>query len=205
MDSEFSRIFLDSSDCVMKKVMYHRGNPKQRIFIKSHLLMVASELEHRYDGAKFLTVVRNPVKRFRSTINFVKVMSADGPMRRYLNIFPMTWRVARDLVIETQIYYCEDEMIFYEENAKNKLAISFDTYIKDLAGTLQCVCSFLNIPMSPELLSKAAALQKSSHDRTKRKITYDSKFNRSLSSLGIDEDKLKEHLSDYINWMKRLT
>ena len=95
-------------------------------------------------------------------------------------------------------------MIFYEENSKNKLALSFDTYVKNLAGTLQRVYSFLNIPVSPELLSKATELQKSSHDRTKRRTTYDPKYNRSLSSLGIDEEKLKEFLSDYINWIKKL-
>ena len=90
-------------------------------------------------------------------------------------------------------------MIFYtrsKENTRNKLAISFDTYVKNLADTLQRVYSFLNIPMSAELLSKAAALQKTSHDRTKRRSTYDPKYNRSLSSLGVDEEKLKEYLSD---------
>ena len=98
-------------------------------------------------------------------------------------------------------------MMFYnqsKENTKNKVAVSFDMYVKNLAATLQCIYSFLNIPMSSELSSKAAALQKSSHDRTKRKMSYDPKYNRSLSSLGVDEEKLNEYLSDYINWMKRL-
>ena len=76
----------------MKKVMYHRGLPKQRMFIKCHLLIVARELERRYDGAKFLTLVRDPVERFGSTVNFVKVVSVDGPMRRYHGLFPMTWK-----------------------------------------------------------------------------------------------------------------
>ena len=106
--------------------------------------------------------------------------------------------------VKSQISYCMEEMIFYDQSAKNKLAISFDTYVKKLAGTLQRVYSFLNITMSAELLSKTAALQKSSHDRTKRKTTYDPKYNRSLSSLDVDEEKLKECLSDYINWMNKL-
>ena len=129
-------------------------------------------------------------------------------MKKAYNVFPTTWRVDRDWIIETQACYCEEEMIFYnqsEENTKNKLAISFDTYVKNLAGTLQRVYSFLNIPVSAELLSKAAVLQKSSHDHTKRKTTYDSKYNRSLSSLGVDEEKLREFLSDYINWMNKLS
>ena len=208
VDREFCKIFVELNDCIMKKVMYHRGLPKQRMFIKTHLLIVARELEQRYDGAKFLTIIRNPIERLRSSVNFAKVGSADGPMKKAYNVFPTTWRVDRDWIIETQTCYCEEEMIFYnqsEENTKNKLAISFDTYVKNLAGTLQRVYSFLNIPVSAELLSKAAVLQKSSHDHTKRKTTYDPKYNRSLSSLGVDEEKLREFLSDYINWMNKLS
>ena len=208
VDKEFCKIFVELNDCIMKKVMYHRGLPKQRMFIKTHLLVVARELEQRYDGTKFLTIVRNPIERLRSSVNFVKVASADGPMKKAYNLFPVTWRVARDWIIESQLCHCKEEMIFYdqseEENTKNKLAISFNTYVKNLAGTLQRVYSFLNIPVSAELLSKAAVLQKSSHDRTKRKTTYDPKYNRSLSSLGVDEEKLEENLSDYINWMNKL-
>ena len=205
VDREFCKIFIEFNDCIMKKVMYHRGLPKQRMFIKTHLLIIAGELEQRYGGAKFLTIIRNPVERLRSSVNFVKVGSADGPMNKAYNVFPMTWRVARDWIIETQICYCEEEMIFYNQSAKNKLVISFDSYVKNLAGTLQRVYSFLNISVSVELLSKAVALQKSSHDHTKKRATYDPKYNRSLSSLGIDEEKLKEYLSDYINWMNRLS
>ena len=135
-----------------------------------------------------MAVVRDPKERFCSAVNFVKVFADDGPLIRGLNVYPITWRVALDWVIEPQLCYCEEEMTFYnqcEENSKNKLAISFDTYVKNLASALQCVYSFLNIPASAELLSKAAALQNSSHDRSKRKATYDPKYKRSLSSLGI--------------------
>jgi len=207
VDRKFCEMFLEFNDCIMKKVMYHRGLPKQRMFIKGHFLIVAKELEQRYDGAKFITMVREPVERFHSVMNFFKVFCADGPNARGNGLFPMTWRVVRDWTIESQTCYCEEEMIFYnqaEEKVKNKLAISFNGYVKNLAGTLQHIYSFLNTPMSAELLSRAAVLQKSSHDRTKRKSTYDPKYNRSLSSVGMDEEKLKEYLANYINWAKKL-
>ena len=207
VDREYCKSFIELNDHIMKKVMYHRGSPKQRMFIKTHLLIIARELEQRYEGARFFTIVRDPLGQLRSLINFVKVVSVDGPLRRSLNLFPITWRLTRDCILGVQLGYFEEEMTFYDqsaENCTNKLAISFDTYVKNLAGTLQCVYSFLNIPVSAELLSKAAELQKSSHDRAKRKIAYDPKYNRSLSSLGIDEEKLKEFLSDYIYWIKKL-
>ena len=108
---------------------------------------------------------------------------------------------------ETQICYGEEEMLFYnqsEENTRNKLAISFTSYVSNLAGTFQQIYSFLNIPLPAEVLSKATTLQSSTHNRTTKKSTYDPKYNRSLSSVGVDEDKLREHLTDYINWKKEL-
>ena len=123
-------------------------------------------------------MVRDPIKQFDSLVNFVRVFSVDGPLKRQYGLFPIIWKVIRDINIESQVYYCEDEMTFYsqsEENAKNKLAISFDTYVKNLAEAFERVYSFLNIPLSAELLSKAAALQESSHDRTNRKMAYDPK------------------------------
>ena len=207
VDKQFCKCFVELNDCIMKKVMYHRGSPKQRVMVKGHFLFAAKILEKNYQGSKFITIVRDPLARIQSLVNWTKVISCDGPPHRLLGLFPSTWRVVRDWTVETVVSYCEEEMFFYnqsEENRRNKLAISFTSYINDLTGTLQNIYSFLNIPLPVEMLSKATALQSSTHNRTKRKSTYDPKYNRSLSSLGIDEDKLREHLTDYINWMKEL-
>ena len=207
VDREFCKCFVELSDCILKKVMYHRGSPKQRMVVKGHFLFAAKILENSYHGAKFITIVRDPVAQYQSLVNWTKVLSFDCPPHKILGLFPSTWRVVRDYSLEMQISYCEEEMLFYnqsEENRRNKLAISFTSYVNNLTGTLQNIYSFLNIPLPVEMLSKASALQSSTHNRTKRKNTYDPKYNRSLSSLGVDEDKLREHLSDYIDWMKEL-
>ena len=71
-------------------------------------------------------------------------------------------------------------MLFYNqsgENTRNKLAISFTSYVNNLTGTLQHIYSFLNIPLPDEVLSKATTLQSSTHNRTTRKSTYDPKYN----------------------------
>jgi len=62
VDREYCKIILELSHHIMKKVMYHRGLSNQRMFIKSHSLIVAKELEQQYDEAKFLTIVRDPVE-----------------------------------------------------------------------------------------------------------------------------------------------
>jgi len=62
VDREYCKIILELSYHIMKKVMYHRGLPNQQMFIKSHSLIVVKELEQQYDGAKFLTIVQDPVE-----------------------------------------------------------------------------------------------------------------------------------------------
>ena len=72
IDEEMYKIFIESIDCIIKKVMYHRGLPKQRIFLnKSHLLIAAKELEQRYDGANFLQLYGIQWNVF-CAINFIK-------------------------------------------------------------------------------------------------------------------------------------
>ena len=207
IDEEFCKCFVELNDCILKKVIYYRGTPKQRTMIKGHFLFAAKVLEQQYKGAKFIAMARDPIERFRSFMNLIKVSSAQSPSFSVFGLFPVTWRVIRDWTVETQICYCEEEMLFYnqsEENTRNKLAISFTSYVNNLTGTFQRIYSFLNIPLPVEMLSKATTLQSSTHNRTTKKSTYDPKYNRSLSSVGVDEDKLREHLTDYINWMKKL-
>ena len=41
-------------------------------------------------------------------------------------------------------------------------------------------------------MSQAIKLQNTSHDRTKLRASYDPNFDRSLTSLGVDEDLLRQ-------------
>jgi len=51
--------------------------------------------------------------------------------------------------------------------------------------------------MSAELLSRAAAERERVHMTQSKIETYP-------VSMGVDEEKLKEYLADYTNWMNRL-
>jgi len=175
------------------------------MLVKGHFLFAAKILGQQYQSAKFITMVRDPVERMHSGINYLKLI-IDYLYRKF-GLFPITWRVARDWVVETQICYCEEEKLVCnrsEENTKNWLAISFTNYVNNLTGTFRHIYSFLNIPLPDKMLSKATTLQSTTHNRTARRSTYDPKYNRSLSSLSVDEDKLREHLTDYINWVKEI-
>jgi len=94
--------------------MYHRGSPNYHVLVKRHFLFAAKALEQCYHGASFFTVVQDPVERFCSTMNFIACCT-DGPACQLLGLSPVAWRVIRDWTIDIQIYYCEEEMLFYSQ------------------------------------------------------------------------------------------
>ncbi|XP_065907290.1 uncharacterized protein [Dysidea avara] len=204
IDEDFRKSFVPFTDCVLKKVMYCRGGPNQRMIIKGHFLLVARILEEKYPKARFFMIVRHPVERICSFINLLKVVSTNGPYRVVHGLFPMTWRVARDYAIHTQVPYCKQEMMFYKEPADNKLVIPFTMYVNNLSATLQCIYSFCNIPIPDDVVSNATRTQNTTHDRTKHRASYDPNFNKSLASLGVNEEKLMECLNEYIDWINTL-
>ena len=203
IDEWFCNSFLQFTDSIMKKVMYHRGQPGQRVLVKGHFLMAASVINHCYRGVKFFTVVRDPVERLNSTANFIKVMSMDGPQRAEFALFPPSWKVIRNWILQVQTVYCKQEMMFYGQSEDNKLVIPFTMYVNNLCATLQRIYSFCNLPIPDHVVSNAVKAQHTTHDCTKHKASYDSKFQKSLADLGVDESKLKDHLTSYINWMKQ--
>lgn len=202
-DNQYLKSLYEFTDSVMKKVVYHRGRPSQRVLVKGHFLIAAKGLQQCFPDAKFFTVAREPVNRFQSFINFMVTISFDGPPRiDYLS--PVPWKVVCQFVVHTQIPYCEQEMLFYDQSDDKRLAIPFTMFVNKLNNTLQTVYSFCNIQAPVLVLSNAIIAQRTTHDRTNRKASYNPKFNRSLSELGIDEEKLKEHLKRYIQWIKSL-
>ena len=141
--------FLPVTDCMMKKVMYYRGKPKQRMLLKGHFLLNAKNIEQQYPKAKLFVVVRDPVKRLCSSINFMKVMAEES--KTFQGFFPATWRIIRDWAVHTQVPYCEQEMSFFKEPADNKLVIPFTMYVNNLSATLQRIYSFCNIPIPDDV------------------------------------------------------
>ena len=200
----YNNSFLLFTNHMMRKVIYLRGSPKQRVLLKGHFLLAAESLKQQYPKAKFFAVVRQPLDRLHSDINLLRVISVDGPFTKVYGLFPPSWKVIRDYVISTQIPYCKQEMSFYKDDQENKLVIPFTMYVNNLSATLQCIYSFCNIPIPNHVVSKAIKLRNTSHDRSRLKSNYHPDFNRSLTSLGVDEEKVKEHLTEYIGWVNQL-
>lgn len=204
VDEQFCKSLESFIDHVMKKVMYNRGRPSQRMLVKGHFLKLADKLEHDYPNAKFFTVARKPQERFQSFINFMMIICIDGPPCKDYALMPASWKVLRDYVIYTQSSFCEQEMSFYEQSKDNKLVIPFSMYVSDLSATLQSIYSFCNISMPTDLSSNVVEMQSTTHNRQKRRESYDPQLNRSLDSLGVNIEKLDENLAKYNQWIMQL-
>ena len=195
IDQQYCDKLLSFIDCIVRKICYHRGKPLQYVLVKGHFLTIARTLEHRYPDAKFFTVVRDPAQRFQSLINFFRIISLE------CGLSPASWRVLRDYTLETQIPYCEEEMTFYNQSERNKLVIPFSLYTNNLTATLEKIYSLCNLTIPEHMMSMADRVQHTSHDRSERRANYNPKLNRNLASVGVDEEKLREQLDDYINWI----
>ena len=157
------------------------------MLLKVHFLRAAETVEQQYPKVKFCPT---------TTRSFYQVCVLMDPV---WGLFPPNWKVVCDYVISSQIPYCKQEMSFY----KYGLVIPFTMYVNNLSATLRHIYSFCNIPIPDHVVSKAIKLQITSHDCSKLRASYDPYLNRSLASLGVDEEKIKEHLTEPVHWVDK--
>lgn len=173
----------DYIETLGKKVILWRGEPC-RLMIKGHFLGSARELERRFPDALFLTMIRDPIKRIQSELNFLRVQPGD------VLVGPPRWAdlVAYDLAEE--VAYCKMEHEwFMTGDPKKKMVIRFEDYRKDLPGSLRRVYR--------ELLEMPERAHPVAHTGRKRS-GYS--VDRSLEQLGVDPAALEAELADYRRW-----
>jgi len=204
IDEQFCDSNFHYVNALMKKVMYSRGRPSQRMLVKGHFLKAAHKFEKQYPKAKFFTTARQPEERFRSLINFMMTISTDGPPARDYALFPVSWKVLRNYVIDTQSCFCEQEMSFFKHSQGKKLAIPFTVYVDNLGAALKSIYVFCNISVPADVVSKADAVQTTTHNRQRRRSSYKTELNKGWEELGVDEEKLSDHLTEYNNWIEQL-
>lgn len=162
------------------------GTPR-RYFIKGHFLMAAEALERHFPDATFLTMIRDPAKRFQSTINFLRCapgFDVYGPI-------PWPWLVT---LMTSEEDYCRIEQAFFTRSGPAKrCVIPFDAYVQDLEGTLHKVYrDCMGQQDLPPHLSRV---------HTERVRTH-YMVDRSLEQLGIDAQALRTRLAPYVSWCR---
>ena len=85
-------------------------------------------------------------------INSFKVVSIEKGARSGYPVCPTSWKVFQGYVIDTQVAYCAEEQLFYENSQGNKMRILFNKFVNNLSATLESVYSFCNIPIPSHVM-----------------------------------------------------
>ena len=205
--SLFEKDFVRFVDRLGQKTMFYNhgtcspppSSSSARFFLKGHFLQCAPALAKYYPQSNFLTVVRDPLQRLQSSINFLRCNPADP----FLG--PVPWEWFTETLSETESRYCDVEMEWYshtkeddddETSRSNRFVVSFERFVKDdLRQTMARIYKeCMNDKQVPESIPK----EHPPRDRTNYSV------NRSLEDLGVDQDALRIRLSKYIDWISKL-
>ncbi len=106
------------------------GRPR-RFFLKGHFLAAAPALAARWPDAAFVTVIRPPAARFRSTLNYLR-LSPD-----FFGLGPMAWPwIAATTVGEIE-YNTAEQAWFSREDGVRRCVVRFDEFVGDLPSALR--------------------------------------------------------------------
>jgi len=202
--------YIQFIDRIARKTMLYNGKnttmqqqqPERRFYLKGHFLLAAPALAQKYPSCTMVTVVRDPLRRLQSTINFLRVNPADP----YLGHVPWTWLT--QALVETEARYCEVEYSFFasannDENddtnndpttGVNKCVIRFDDFVQDLEGCMSKVYK--------ECLGRDDVHHHipNRHDHSRNRSNYS--VNKSLEELGVDQDIYRRRVHHYIRWIE---
>jgi hypothetical protein len=204
LEADFVRLL----DRVGQKTLLYAGTDGNlpRFFVKGHFLAAADALARRYPDACFLTVIREPVSRLRSAINYLRVNPADPVLG------PIPWPWLTSALERTEVAYCEVEQAWFmcpsgtqpsgtqphgtepaaaQSAGPRRCVVRFSDFVEDLQGAMRHVyrtCWDVE-ELPPHIPAR--------HPPRERK---DYTVDRSLPELGIDPDALRARLASYIAW-----
>lgn len=160
------------------------GGRRRRFFLKGHFLAAAPALAARWPQAAFVTVIRPPAPRLRSTLNYLR-LTPD-----FHGLGPVPWATI-SAAAPLEIAYSQAEMAWFtRDDGTNRCVLRFDEFVNDLPAALERLyrtCLEAEGP-PPEL-----ALTHPPRQRTYQ-------VDHALEALGVDVAALDGALADYRAW-----
>ena len=183
-------VFINLVDRLARKTLLISGpdpdGHARRFLIKGHFLYAAPTLAEQYPDACFLTVIREPLARLQSGINYLRVNPADPVLG------PTPWTWLTDTLVCTEAYYCEIEQAWFSrEDGVRRCVVRFNDFVNDLELAMKQV--YRSCFDSGELPAHIPQ-DHPARDRKNYSVNY------SLAELSLDEKELQDQLSEYINW-----
>jgi hypothetical protein len=128
--------FVAYADRLGRKVLLRSGG---RLLLKGHFLPACDALAARHPDATFVTMLRDPADRVRSTINFHHEQPGEPGLQR----IPWPWVIERALRIE--LPYDDAERAFYGAGP-NRIVVRFDDFVLDPQAVVDRVVRELGEP-----------------------------------------------------------
>jgi len=182
--------FINLVDRIARKTLLNvdrnSDGSMKRFFLKGHFLYAAPALYKKYPDASFLTVIRDPLSRFQSGINYLRVNPPDPVLG------PVPWNWLRESLVYTETRYCDVEQDWFTASINaRRCVIQFSEYVENLESVMKEIyrSCFNSEELPPHIPRK----------HTPRKRTNYT-VNKTLSELGINENDLRRRLTDYIEW-----
>lgn len=183
----FENAFVQHVDRIARKAMiFLNASPDQHFLLKGHFLSSAPALANRYPEARFLSVLRDPLARIQSGVNYMAVNPTLGR--------PPDWQGLVTSLEEMEILYSQREMDFYGVDDPKRLAVRFDDFVNKKDRTMKRIYQHLLHGATPPL--NTAQVSKGSSSAK----TYS--VNLSLEELGVNSAALRERFQEYYEWMK---
>lgn len=184
--------FVNLLDGIARKTLLHKGRTAdgqtRRFFVKGHFLAAADALEKKYPDATFLTMIREPVPRMQSAVNFMRA----NPVAVEMGAIPWPW--LGETLSETEVVYSElEQEWFLKQGPARRCVVRFNEYVKDLEGTMQRV---YHECMGLETLPPHVPRVHPPRERTNYIL------NRSLAQVGVSEAAVNARLARYIAWCR---
>jgi len=182
--------FVALLDRIARKTLLYAGpgldGSPRRFLVKGHFFAGVNALARHYPDATFVTVIREPVSRLRSAINYMRV----NPSHPMLGPVPWAW-LAQTLARTESEYGDLEQQWFTRESDTRRCVIRFSEFVVDLETAMKRVyrACFRENELPPYVPT---------HHAPRERTNYT--VNRSLAELGIDEDVLRAQLASYIAW-----
>jgi hypothetical protein len=130
-------------------------------------------------------MLRDPLKRIQSTLNFHRCNPTDAMLG------PIPWAWLQDYDVREEIGYGRAELAWYQRRTReNRCVVRFEHYRKDLEGTLRMVYQ--------QCLGQAPVHTLPVVHEARKRSGY--QVDRSLEQLGIDPVWLAGEVADYQAW-----
>lgn len=162
----------------------------RHLMVKGHFLASAPALAARFPDARFVTVLRAPLPRLQSCLNFMRLQPGDPALP------PRPWAWVRHFGLGAQVPYNElERRWFTAAGGPVRVALPFRRFVDDLPGALLLVFGaiFGDKELAPHLPREHAPRERERYA-----------INHSLEELGVDAAAVEAASADFTRWMRAL-